>query len=132
MGWFIYSVTARFAVLEKKKVAAGRVDMENYASAWNGVGPDVSTRRMDPYNEIEHRYQFGITDALSKLDLDAAPALADAKAMLANDAQRRTNARPMMRTSATVLLLGTFVLAATSSGVQTTPLSTASARQGYH
>ena len=38
---------------------------------------------MDLYNEIEHHYQSGITDALNKPSPDAAAVLADAKAMLA-------------------------------------------------
>jgi uncharacterized protein YlxP (DUF503 family) len=69
--------------LEKKNVAAAKTDMEDYDSAWNGVEVYVSTRSMDLYNEIEHHYQSGITDALNKPSPDAAAVLADAKAMLA-------------------------------------------------
>lgn len=71
------------ADLEKKNVAAAKNDMEDYDSAWNGVEVYVSTRSMDLYNEIEHHYQSGITDALNKPSPDAATVLADAKAMLA-------------------------------------------------
>ena len=71
------------ADLEKKNVAAAKNDMDDYDSVWNGVEVYVSTRSMDLYNEIEHHYQSGITDALNKPSPDAAAVLADAKGMLA-------------------------------------------------
>jgi len=71
------------ADLEKKNVAAAKTDMEDYDAAWNGVEVYVSTRSMDLYNEIEHHYQSGVTDALSKPSPDTAAVLVDAKGMLA-------------------------------------------------
>ena len=71
------------ADLEKKNVAAAKNDMEDYDSAWNGVEVYVSTRSMDLYDEIEHHYQSGVTDALNKPNPDTAAVLADAKGMFA-------------------------------------------------
>jgi hypothetical protein len=71
------------ADLEKKNVAAARVDMQEYDSAWNGVEVYVSTRSMDMYNDIEHNWQTKVTDAVNKPDADPTAILPDAKSMLA-------------------------------------------------
>src|SRR5262245_36995688 len=134
MRWFIYSMlTARFEVIGKKNVAAAEDDMRDYDSARNGVEGCVSTRSMDLSNEIDHHHQSGVSDALRKLHPDATPVLADAKGMLRE--------RLALRSRATALLLGTFVLAVSPSEAQTPPSPAASARQapslastrqGYH
>jgi hypothetical protein len=109
-------------VIGKKNVAAAKADMEDDDSAWNGVRVCVRTRRLDLSNEIEHQHQSGVTDTLSKLNSDTTPVLADAKAMLAT--------MLAMRSSATALLLGTFVLAALPSEAQAP--SSPAAKAGYH
>ena len=125
MGWLIYSMlTARFEVIGKKNVAAAEDDVKNYDFARTGVDGCVRTRSMDLSNEIEHHHQSGITDALRKRHPDATPVLADAKGML--------HARLALRSSATALLLGTFVLAAQPSASARQTPSSASARPGYH
>jgi hypothetical protein len=71
------------ADLEKKDLAAAKVDMANYDSAWNGVEVYVSTRSEAMYNDIEHNWQTKVTEAVNKPNADAAAVLADAKSMLA-------------------------------------------------
>lgn len=138
MRWSTYSrltlgaATARFDVIAKKNVAVAKADMEDFDSAWNSVGVAVGTRSMDLYNEIEHHHQSGITDALRKPHSETTPVPADAKAMLP--------AGLAIRSSATALLLGTFVLAALPFEGQTPPFTcgfgsqattSPPARQGY-
>ena len=71
------------ADLEKKDLAAAKVDMANYDSAWNGVEVYVSTRSEAVYNDIEHNWQTKVTEAVNKPNADAAAVHADATSMLA-------------------------------------------------
>ena len=70
------------SALQKKDAAGAKSAMEAYDSIWNGVEVYVNTRDMEAYNDLEHKYQAELTDALNKPNADTAALMPEAQAML--------------------------------------------------
>ena len=83
MRCFGYAVLTLCAIVAASMVRLDAIEKTNVA------------RTRNFYNEIDHHYQSAVADALSKSIAVTAPALGNAKAMLANDlvAQRAREAR---------------------------------------
>jgi len=70
------------AALQKKDAAGAKAAMDAYDSIWNGVEVYVNTRDKQAYDDLEHKYQAELTDALNKPNPDTAALLPEAQAML--------------------------------------------------